>query len=217
MVKLALLGDTYASQLRVNPRALGDMEIVWVGESHDTFRSEVPRLRPDVLALDFADLGQVPPRLVPELMELTGARHALVSYRLTHHALLESLTSPRVRFVQGPLPLSLLRVHVNRAIEEPKQADPTLGTIRGPKPPRFTPEQLGRLMELATRDTCECSHQLARLVSGLRGFEEYAGGCERPDEKELRMHGLLQRQVAFAREALEDGLVALLDHQNIRV
>ncbi|ATB31226.1 hypothetical protein [Melittangium boletus] len=217
MVKLALLGDTYASQLRVNPRALVDMEVVWVGESHDTFRADVPRLKPDVLALDFADLGQVPPRLVPELMELTGARHALVSYRLTNHALLESLTSPRVRFVQGPLPLSLLRVHVNRTLQEPRQTDPTFGAPRGPKPPRFTPDQLGRLMELATRDTCECSQQLARLVSGLRGFEEYSDGCDRPDEKELRLHGLLHRQVAFAREALEDGLVALLEHQNIRV
>jgi len=151
-------------------------------------------------------------------MELTGARHALVSYRLTHHPLLESLTSPRVRFVQGPLPLSLLRTHVSRTLEEPRPVDASpLGATRGPRPPRFTPDQLGRLMELATRNTCECSNQLARLVSGLRGFEEYAGGCERPDEKELRMHGLLHRQVAFAREALEDGLVALLDHQHIRV
>lgn len=216
MAKLALLGDTYPSQLRVNPRALGELEVVWVGESRETFRAEVPRLRPNVLALDFSDLGQVAPRLIPELMEQTGARHALVSYRLTDQALLSVLTSTRVRFVQGPLALSLLRVHVSRLIEEPRPGSLT-GIPRAPRPPRFNPEQLGRLMELATRGTCECSQQLARLVSGLRGFEEYSGGCERPDDKELRLHGLLHRQVALAREALEDGLVALLDHQDIRV
>jgi hypothetical protein len=216
MAKLALLGDTYPSQLRVNPRALGELEVVWVGESRDSFRAEVPRLRPNVLALDFTDLGQVAPRLIPELMDQTGARHALVSYRITDQALLSVLTSTRVRFVQGPLALSLLRVHVSRLIEEPRLSNVT-GLPRAPRPPRFNPEQLGRLMELATRGTCECSQQLARLVSGLRGFEEYSGGCERPDDKELRLHGLLHRQVALAREALEDGLVALLDHQNIRV
>ncbi len=218
MKKLAMLGDTYPSQLRVNPRALGELDVVWVGESQEVFRSEVPRLRPNVLALDFTDLGKVPPQLVPELMELTGARHALVSYRQTHHALLESLSSPRVRFIQGPTPLSVLRAHVHRVLDEPRRPESNaLGMPRVPRPPRFSPEQLGQLMELSTRGSCECANQLARLVGGLRGFEEYAGGCERPDEKELRLHGLLHRQVAFAREALEDGLVALLDHQNIRI
>ncbi|MFY0573262.1 hypothetical protein ACN28S_01830 [Cystobacter fuscus] len=61
MVKLALLGDSYPSQVRVNPRALGELEVVWVGQSRESFTREVPRLRPQVLALDFMDLGRCPP------------------------------------------------------------------------------------------------------------------------------------------------------------
>ena len=65
MVKLALLGDTYPSQLQANPRALRNLEVVWAGTSLEAFRAEVPGLQPQVLALDFVDLGKVPERLVP--------------------------------------------------------------------------------------------------------------------------------------------------------
>ncbi len=220
MVKLALLGGTYPTQFQVNPQALQDLEVVWVGAALESFRAQVPGLKPQVLALDFVDLGKIPDRLIPELLEATGARHALVSYRLTNHALLQALTSPRIRFIQGPLPLGLLRVHVNRALEELRRAadmEAARGASRGPRPPRFTPEQLGRLMEIVTTVKCECPNHLAQLISGLRAFEEYSKSCESRDEKDQQVHALLHRQTAVAREAMEDGLVALLEHENIRL
>ncbi|AKJ00860.1 hypothetical protein ATI61_112121 [Archangium gephyra] len=220
MVKLALLGDTYPSQLQANPQAMRDLEVVWVGSSLEAFRAEVPALRPQVLALDFVDLGKVPERLVPELLSLTGAAHAVVSYRLTHHGMLQALTSQRIRFVQGPLPLSLLRTHVHRALEEARQArrqEVPQGPAQTPKPPRFTHEQLGRLLEVVATVKCECPNHLAQLISGLRAFEEYSKDCESRDEKDQRMHALLYRQTAVAREAMEDGLLALLEHENIQL
>lgn len=220
MVKLALLGDTYRSQLQVNSRALRDMEVVWSGASLESFRAEVPALQPRVLALDFVDLGKVPERLVPELLELTGARHAVVSYRLTHHGMLQAQTSPRIRFVQGPLPLTLLRIHVHRALDELRQAEERAalaGASHAPRPPRYSAEQLGRLMELVSTVKCECPNHLSQLVSGLRAFEDYSKLCESRDEKDARVHALLHRQTAIAREAMEDGLAALLEHENIRL
>lgn len=220
MVKLALLGDTYPTQLQVNSQALRDLEVVWVGASVESFRAEVPRLRPQVLALDFVDLGKLPERLVPELLEATGAQHALVSYRLTHHAMLQALTSPRIRFIQGPLPLTLLRVHVHRALEELRQASASValaGSSRAPRPPRFSAEQLGRLMEIVATVKCECPNHLAQLISGLRAFEDYSKTCESRDEKDQRVHAILHRQTAAAREAMEDGLAALMEHENIRL
>ncbi|WNG44559.1 hypothetical protein F0U60_10970 [Archangium minus] len=220
MVKLALLGDTYPTQLHVNSRALQGLEVVWAGTTLESFRANVPGLRPQVLALDFVDLGKIPEKLVPELLELTGAQHALVSYRLTNHVMLQALTSPRIRFVQGPLPLSLLHVHVHRALDELRQANDKAATAsppRTPRPPRFTHEQLGQLLEIVTKVKCECPNHLARLVSGLLSFEEYSRTCESQDEKDQRIHALLYRQTTSAREAMEDGLVALLEHENIRL
>ncbi|KFA90428.1 hypothetical protein [Archangium violaceum] len=220
MVTLALLGDTYPSQLQANPQAMRDLEVLWAGSSLETFRAKVPSLRPQVLALDFVDLGKVPERLVPELLSLTGAAHAVVSYRLTHHGMLQALTSQRIRFVQGPLPLSLLRTHVHRALDEARQArsrEVPQAPSREPKPPRFTHEQLGRLLEVVATVKCECPNHLAQLISGLRAFEEYSKDCESRDEKDQRMHALLHRQTAVAREAMEDGLAALLEYENIRL
>ncbi|WP_309896723.1 hypothetical protein [Archangium sp.] len=213
MVKLALFGQTYPSQLQANPRALQGLEVVWAGASLESLRTDVPKLRPEVLALDFVDLGKVPEQLVPELLEATGARHALVSYRLTHHAMLQAITSERIRFIQGPLPLTLLRTHVERALENTSRVAPR----PPPRPPRFTAEQLGRLMEIASSVKCECPNQLAQLVSGLQAFEQYSKTCESQNEKDQRIHALLYRQSAVAREALEEGLVALLEHENIQL
>lgn len=70
-------------------------------------------------------------------------------------------------------------------------------------------------MEIATSVKCECPNQLARLVSGLQAFEEYSKVCESRDEKDQRVHALLYRQTAVAREAMEEGLVALIEHENI--
>ena len=220
MVKLALLGDTYPSQLQANPQAMRDLEVVWVGSSLEALHAEVPALRPQVLALDFVDLGKVPERLVPELLALTGAAHAVVSYRLTHHGMLQALTSQRIRFVQGPLPLGLLRTHVHQALDEARQTrsqEVPQGPSPTPKPPRFTHAQLGRLLELVATVKCECPNHLAQLISGLRAFEEYSKECESRDEKDQRMHALLHRQTSVAREAMEDGLVALLEHENIQL
>ncbi|ATB36340.1 hypothetical protein CYFUS_001754 [Cystobacter fuscus] len=217
MMKLALLGDSYPSQVRVNPRALGELDVVWVGQSRETFFREVPRLRPQVLALDFMDLTQVPTELIPGMLESTGARHALISYRLPHAPLIDALRSPRVSFLRGPVPLSLLHLRVHQSLDDLKRAG--MPPSQGPagRAPRFSPEQLGRLMELSTQEGCECASQLARLVGGLRGFREYTAGCEPHDEKDQRLHELLDRQMARAREALEEGLVALLEHEHIRL
>ena len=116
MYRLALLGDTFPSQVRVNARALEDLEAVWVGASLERFRLEVPALQPQVLALDFQDLTAVPVNLVPGLLELTGARHALITYRISWPPLVDAIGSPRVSFLRGPLPLSLLRTHLHREL-----------------------------------------------------------------------------------------------------
>lgn len=213
MTKLALLGDTYPTQLRVNPRALGDLEVVWTGTTREAFLAEVPPLRPHVLALDFVDLGQVLEGWIPELLEASGAQHALVSYRLTNHPLLRALTSPRIRFIQGPVPLSVLRTHVQTALEELRRGTP----VRVPRPPRFTQAQLAQLLEIATALKCECPNHLSQLISGLQAFEEYSRTCENKDEKDRRVHAVLYRQTALAREAMEDGLAALLEAENIRL
>jgi hypothetical protein len=251
MVKLALLGESFPSQLRENPQALRDVQVVWSGTSLDAFRNEVPGMRPDVLALDFLELNGVETGVVPTLLEDSQARHAIVTYRFARRGVLQQYPAGRVRLLQGPISLSLLRAHVHlavlddvlkpptgREVESPRTPPPpassvpasniqmgapggaTLATVTvpaRPRPPRYTQEQLGTLLEYASSVKCECPNHLSQIVSSLQAFEEYSKHCENRNEADREVHAMLYRYTAGARAVMEEALDALVKHENIQL
>jgi hypothetical protein len=245
MVKLALLGEAYPAQMEENPTALRDVQVVWSGASMEAFREEVPKLRPDVLALDFLELNGVDTGLVPGLLEMSGARHAIVTYRFARRGLLQQYPVGKVRLMQGPISLSLLRAHVHLAVLDdmlqPK-ATPSLAPVARaaeaarpaeagserelltrvevptvPRAPRYSQEQLGRLLEIASVVQCECPNHLSQLVSSLQAFEEYSKRCENRNDEDRVVHGLLYRYTAAARTVMEAALAELVKHEKIEL
>lgn len=228
VLRVALLGDTYPSQFRENPQALKDLEVVWNGTSMEAFRAEVPARQPQVLVLDFADLSKVPEGQISMLVEQTGASRAIVTYRFAQRALVAKHgASERVRMLQGPVSLNLLRAHVFLFTLDDKlpakrssgdaPMSPMPSPIPIPKPARYTPEQLGKLMEISTAVQCECPNHLAQLVTGLQAFESYSKQCENRDDKDREIHMLLYRQTAIARAVMEEALSALVKHERIQL
>jgi hypothetical protein len=243
MVKLALLGESYPAQLRENPQALRDVEVVWSGTSLEAFHEEVRGKRPDVLALDFLELNSLETGVVPALLEDSGARHAIVTYRFARRGVLQQYPAGKVRLLQGPISLSLLRAHVHLAVLDdmlqppPKMAPagsaqasapvPTVGPNAGvmasvpvpaiPKPPRYSPEALGKLLEVSSAVQCECPNHLSQLVSSLQAFEEYSKHCENRNEADRQVHAMLYRYTAAARAVMEEALAALVKHENIQL
>ena len=244
MVKLALLGESYPAQLRENPQALRDVQVVWSGASLDSFRSEVPEKRPDVLALDFHELDRVDTGVVPALLESSRARHAIVTYRFAKRGVLQRYPESKVRLLQGPISLSLLRAHVHlaalddmmqpAAARAPTPPAPTrpaavplspaaleggsLTTVQVPavpKAPRYSADQLGQLLEISSVVQCECPNHLSQIVSSLQAFEEYSKHCENRNEADRQVHALLYRYTAAARAVMEEALTALVKHENI--
>ncbi|HEX8823821.1 MAG TPA: hypothetical protein VF794_28130, partial [Archangium sp.] len=217
MVKLALLGESYPAQLRENPQALRDVEVVWSGTSLEAFQAEVKVRRPDVLALDFLELNSVETGVVPALLEDSGARHAIVTYRFAKRGVLQEYPAGKVRLLQGPISLSLLRAHVHLAVLDDmlqpqakaapaSTATPKVGPSAGvmasvpvpaiPNPPRYTPEALGKLLEVSSVVQCECPNHLSQLVSSLQAFEEYSKHCENRNEQDRQVHAMLYRYTA---------------------
>lgn len=246
MVKLALLGESYPAQLRENPQALRDVQVVWSGTSVEAFREEVPGMRPDVLALDFLELNGVQTGVVPALLEGSGARHAIVTYRFARRGVLQQYPAGKVRLLQGPISLSLLRAHVHLAVLDdmlqppPKAAAPVAQTPTAsaskpalhlgapgavstvtvpatPKAPLYSPEQLGVLLEVSSAVQCECPNHLSQIVSSLQAFEEYSKHCENRNEADRQVHALLYRYTAAARAVMEEALTALVKHENIKL
>ena len=246
MVKLALLGESYPAQLRENPQALRDVEVVWSGTSLKTFQEQVRAKRPDVLALDFLELNAVETGVVPALMEDSGARHAIVTYRFAKRGVLQQYPAGKVRLLQGPISLSLLRAHVHLAVlddmlqpQPAKAAAPvaqaptasastpalqlgapgavsTVTVPATPKAPLYSPEQLGVLLEVSSAVQCECPNHLSQIVSSLQAFEEYSKHCENRNEADRQVHALLYRYTAAARAVMEEALTALVKHENIK-
>ena len=255
MVKLALLGESYPAQLRENPQALRDVQVVWSGTSLESFHKEVPERRPDVLALDFHELDSVDSGVVPAMLENSRARHAIVTYRFARRGVLQQYPAGKVRLLQGPISLSLLRAHVHLAalddmmqpvVPRPLAPAPTrpvapapvvaatvapasliqmgasgeeaLATVTvaaTPKAPRYSPEQLGQLLEISSVVQCECPNHLSQIVSGLQAFEEYSKHCENRNEADKQVHALLYKYTAAARAVMEEALAALVKHENI--
>ncbi|MBM7112397.1 hypothetical protein I3V78_02495 [Archangium primigenium] len=250
MVKLALLGESFPSQLRENPQALRDVQVVWSGTSLEAFKNEVPLVRPDVLALDFLELNGVETGVIPALLESARARHAIVTYRFARRGVLQQYPAGKVRLLQGPISLSLLRAHVHLAVLDdvlqpqsvrpappppepvappPPPASPiqlsspgsaTLATVTVPavpKPPRYTQEQLGTLLEYSSSVRCECPNHLSQIVAGLQAFEEYSKQCENRDEADREVHAMLYRYTAGARAVMEEALDALVKYEKIEL
>jgi hypothetical protein len=218
MLRVALLGDTYPSQFRENPQALKDLEVVWSGTSMEDFRVEVPARQPQVLVLDFADLSRVHEGQLPMLLDLTGASRAIVTYRFAQRALVAKHgASERIRMLQGPISLNLLRAHIFLFTLDDKlpakrssgdtPVSPMPPPVSIPKPARYTPAQLGRLMEISSAVQCECPNHLAQIVTGLQAFEN----------KDREIHHQLYRQTAMARAVMEEALAALVKHERIQL
>jgi hypothetical protein len=227
----------YPGQIRENPQALKDLEVVWSGTSVEAFRVEVPARRPQVLVLDFADLSRVTEGQIPSLLEQTGATRAIITYRFAQRSLVTKLAaSERVRMLQGPVSLNLLRAHIflfalddklpakKSAGEAPvsqvsqvSQPSHTPPPVSIPKPARYTPEQLGRLMEISSAVQCECPNHLAQIVTGLQAFESYSRQCENRNDQDREIHALLYRQTAAARAVMEEALAALVKHERIQL
>lgn len=138
MVRLALLGPNFQSQLDANPDALQGVHVVWTGEDLTRFVQDDLGGRPQVLVIDFstlreedpaADLDRVRRAAEPELI--------LVVYSYARREVLESLQDERTRTLQGPVPLGTLRAQMLGLIVRDmlgEKAGETAGTDRANAP-----------------------------------------------------------------------------------
>lgn len=244
MVKIALLGEQYAAQLQENPDALTGLEVIYCGNSVAEFRARALAGAPDAVVLDLGQLAEAPDEEIRQLVTAIGSEIVMVTYTYARRALIKSLQNERTRVVQAPLSLSLLRAHLSELIVRetfrssglrPSMDAPSAAPARRvtaaqlqataraaeqlplPAAPRYTAEQLGRLTEIASTVQCECPNQLARIVTVLRGFEDYSRDCENKDDEDARMHALLYRQTGAARAVMEEALAALIRHERIEL
>lgn len=99
-----------------------------------------------------------------------------------------------------------------RATPPPDSSVPTIPVCA---PRIFSPSQLGKLQEIASKVRCECTNHLAELCTSLAAFEEYSANCQSQGETDAAMHAYLYRETSRVRRLMEESLAALCRHEGI--
>ncbi len=217
MLRAAIIGAQFAGQL--SKRSLENVEVVWLGTSPDRFIAEVPALKPSVVIVDLAEFGEDADERLRGALERIGAELNIVTYSFARRALIRSLQSQQVRVLQSPITLEVLQAHLAPLVIRNvlQSARKELSMDPSPVPPRFSREQLGKLMEVASSVQCECPNHLAQVVERLQAFEAYSKDCENKNDADRAIHAALYKASAGARLEMEKALEVLIKHENLTV
>lgn len=192
MVRVALLGRQFPEQLQANPEELRELEVVWVGSSHEAFRREVPGLGCKAVVVDLGEVSLEPAR-VRELVERSGAELGLVSYGYATRTYLRELRGDHLRVLQAPLGLATIRAHLAFMVVQD-----LLGAGAARSAPRqAAPHELG---------TCTCPDEVQHVVAELIAAEARERACGGRRALEDR-HQQLEALTRQARLSMEDALV----------
>lgn len=220
MLRAAFLGSSFVGQL--SRGKLEDVEVAWAGTSPERFGAEVPKLEPDVIVLDLAEFGDGGDEAVRRLITECGAELAIVTYSFARRQLLRTLQGQSVRVLQAPVTLEVLQAHfapflIRRVLESTRKEVFPMESNSKPTPPRYSREQLGRLMQVASTVQCECPNNLAQVVEKLQAFEAYSKDCESRNEEDRAVHAMLYRSTSTARAEMERALAQLIEHEKLQV
>lgn len=219
MLRLACLGSQFVGQFR--EQKLEGVDVVWVGSDVQRFRAEVGALKPDAVVVDFADAHGLDELALRQTLEALKPELAIVTYDFGRRKFLRDLqASTGARVLQSPVTLDVLRAHlapfVVRGTLRPgahaREVVPAMS-----EGPRYTREQLGRLMEISSSIQCECPSNVAQLVQKLQAFEAYSRDCENRDDKDKAVHAALYAITQVARREMEKALALVIEHEKIQL
>lgn len=218
LLRAALLGSQFVGQLAT--RTIENLEVAWLGTSAAKFSAEVPALRPDVVVIDLEAFPTADDEGVRVLVERCQAELSVITYSFARRALIRSLQGPKVRVLQSPITLDVLQAHlaplvIRNVLQAARKESHIMDS--NPTGPRFTREQLGKLMEVSSAVQCECPNHLAQVVEKLQSFEAYSKDCESRNEADRAVHTMLYRASATARLEMEKALEKLVEHEKIAV
>ena len=215
-VRLAVLDESTAVQLRESLHESADLTLAWSGVSLEQLRADRPRV--DVLLANINHLGEDPAKAMDDLVELTGAELGIALYAFAKRALLDAIASPRVRTLRSPLNLPILRCQLMGIIARNllSTANASSSGI-GVTPPRYSRAQLGKLQQVQSAVDCECPNHLSVLLQNLSDFETYSKNCENKNEADAAVHRALYHYTARARALIERAMDEILVHENIQL
>lgn len=216
-VRLVVLDESTAAQLRASLPEHSDLELTWAGDSLTKLRADKPRAQVVLANIDY--LGDDPAKTMGELVDATGAELGIALYAFAKRSLLERIATKRERTLRSPLNLPMLRCQMMSIIARNllSAAPSARAAAQGITPPRYSAAQLGKLQQISTSIDCECPNHLSTLLQNLGDFEAYSKNCESRNEADAEVHRLLDEHTARARALMETAMDRLVEHEQLEV
>lgn len=216
-VRVAVVGTALAAQVAREAAFVAGLEMVASDTSPANALSAFRDVTAQVLAVEMPALQSDALAQVDALVEVIGARHAIVAYRFAPQAVLNALRDAGHVAVRAPLDAYQLE-RLCRADAAP--ASVATSRARGPAEPaprRFDEETLAALSRALTTLHCECPRHLVELLMSLGTFEQYSAACASRSPADADLHRYLQRVAATTRVMFEDALVRVAQAEGVMV
>jgi len=220
--RVAVLGDALTEKLSWEKGGDDQFEVVGRYRDKEDLLALAPRLKVDVLILEYATIQPEHIREIGKLLLRSGAERAVVVYGFASRTTLDRLESARIIPIRGPIDGAELRrwclvLNARRAPAPGLRADAGID-ISGPLPvQRFDAEALVKIAAASVTVRCECPHHLVDLISSLNAFETYSQECEVLNVDDAALHAFLHSATAQARSLLETALARVMDADAIEI
>lgn len=202
--RVAVVGRTLATRLLGSTKgptfedavvvdALGDLP---VDRQIDILVVEMPTIHTDGTGA----LGQG--------LRQSGARAAVVLYEFGARGAVAALEALGAICMKGPVdPSAVDRACLALLASATVETGAPSGVATSP---RFSADQLARIVARAPAIACECPRHLANLIGSLVAFERFSEECEHRNAEDAHIHRDLQRMAVSARAMIESSLERVL-------
>jgi hypothetical protein len=202
---VAVVGTALAAQVARDCAFIDTLEMVASSAAPSHAVAAFAGVRADVLAIEMPVLHSGALAQVDALVDLVGARHAIVAYRFAPKGVVDALHDAGHIAVHAPLGgLQLERLcsaQSTRSVD-----DPVSRAEAEPPARRFDEQALSEIARALTTLHCECPRHLVELLIGLGTFEQYSADCASRSPADARLHRYLQRVAGATRVMFEDAL-----------
>lgn len=210
-VRIAAYGETIAAMLRASLDRLPGLQLAGAYQHFDDFRRQLMSLAPEVLVLEYAGVYPDTVDELGDLLERSGARHAVMVCGFGRHDVFKALRERGAVILRSPVSLEELELACRYQRDLGEGAPPAATALssdlgEGIPPRRFRDEELVRLASVSRSVECECPEHLITLIGSLTAFEAYSANCKNRNPDDAALHAYLHRITAHARALVEEAL-----------
>lgn len=221
--RIAVYGDFLTLQLNKQKAEFVQLDVILSASNMNQFKSDISRLKPEVLLLELPIIDSNTTKLILELQRMSGASRIIITYSYARDMDISKLSDGITIPMRSPVPIAELNDILVNKYEEIAQERKTPIIIDESDlpqefvaPPRlFNTTELSRLAAQSKTIECECPRHIVDLILGLSHFEDYSSICVNRSPEDAVLHAYLQSTTARARYMMEEALKKIADVENL--